>query len=83
MRFNFTVAAVVAMAASVFAAAGDATADFDIVRTPAADSTIDAGKNFKIVWEAPAKYAAATVTFQLLSGDNDKTLQPDVEIASK
>jgi hypothetical protein len=79
MRFAITAAsAVLAMAASVFAQ----TADFDPIFTPADGEVVNAGSTFEITWEAPAKYAAGTVSISLIGGETQKTQVPLLDIAS-
>ncbi|KAK5990556.1 hypothetical protein PT974_08825 [Cladobotryum mycophilum] len=76
MRFSLT--AVLALAASAFAQ----TADFDPIFTPTANQEVAAGSVLTITWEAPAKYAAGTVSIELIGGKTQNTQVPLQVIAT-
>jgi hypothetical protein len=77
-KMRFTVSAVLAMATTVLAQ----TADFNPIYKPESQSTINAGSTFEITWEAPAKYAEATVSIHLIGGVDQDHQVPLLDIAS-
>lgn len=79
MRFTLTVPALMALVGSAFAQ----TADFDPVTVPSSNQVINAGAPFTIEWQAPAKYAAGTISIQLIGGATQGTQVPLDVIASK
>lgn len=79
MRFNLSVTAVLAMAASAFAQ----TADFDPIYTPKSDEVVPAGSTYTVTWDAPAKYADDTVSIHLIGGASQNAQVPLLDIASK
>ncbi|PNY25702.1 Uncharacterized protein TCAP_04361 [Tolypocladium capitatum] len=78
MRFGLSATALLAMAASAFAQ----TADFDPIFTPKANEVIPAGSTYVVTWEAPAKYAADTVSIHLIGGDSQDKQVPLLDIAA-
>lgn len=77
---RFSVATVLAFAASAFAAVGtDPTPGFDSVHTPATNQELQAGKPFTVEWTAPAPYTDGEIFIQLLSGPSSDKLQVKVE----
>lgn len=74
---RFSVAAVLAFAASAFAQ----TPDFDPVYTPKKDETVTAGSSFTLTWDAPPKYADGTISIELIGGATQNTQQPIAKIA--
>lgn len=79
MRFTLSVPAFLALVSSTFAQ----TADFDPVTAPSSNQIINAGAPFTIQWTAPAKYAAGTVSIELIGGATQGTQVPLSTIASK
>lgn len=75
---KFSVAAVLAFAATAFAQ----TADFDPIFTPASGEVVPAGQTFKITWQAPAKYAGQKISISLIGGATQATQVPLQDIAS-
>ncbi|KAL7950629.1 Ser-Thr-rich glycosyl-phosphatidyl-inositol-anchored membrane family domain-containing protein [Trichoderma barbatum] len=71
MRFTLTASAFLALVSSAFAQ----TADFDPVFVPTDNQIIPAGAPFTVQWDAPAKYAAGTVTIELIGGATQATQQ--------
>ncbi|ODA78758.1 hypothetical protein RJ55_06141 [Drechmeria coniospora] len=78
MRFQLSLSAVLALAASAFAQ----TADFDPIYTPKSNEVIPAGSPYSITWSAPAKYAAGTISIHLIGGATQNTQVPIMDIAS-
>ncbi|KAK0389553.1 hypothetical protein NLU13_3128 [Sarocladium strictum] len=76
MKFSLSMLA--AFAATAFAQ----TADFDPITVPLKSQEVPAGKTFEIVWEAPAKYAAGTVSLHLIGGATQDTQVPLMDIAA-
>jgi len=66
---RFSIATVLAFAASAFAQA----ADFDPIYTPKANEVVPAGAPFTVTWEAPAKYLDGTITIELIGGATQNT----------
>ncbi|KAL9484815.1 hypothetical protein ACSS6W_003604 [Trichoderma asperelloides] len=79
MRFTLSVPAFLALVSSTFAQ----TPDFDPVTVPSSNQIINAGAPFTIEWQAPAKYAAGTISIQLIGGATQGTQVPLDIIASK
>lgn len=79
MRFTLSVPAFLALASTAFAQ----TPDFDPVNSPSNNQVITAGQPFTIQWEAPAKYAAGTISIELIGGATQGTQVPLSTIASK
>ncbi|EFY90827.1 hypothetical protein J3459_004036 [Metarhizium acridum] len=75
---RFSVAAVLAFAATAFAQA----ADFDPIYTPKSGETIVAGSPYTITWDAPAKYLDGTVKIELIGGATQNTQVKLADIAS-
>ncbi|CAM1507033.1 Fc.00g066740.m01.CDS01 [Cosmosporella sp. VM-42] len=75
---KFSVAAVLAFAASAFAQ----TADFDPIFTPSNGEVVPAGSTFKITWQAPAKYANEKIIISLIGGATQATQVPLQDIAT-
>ncbi|QUC17851.1 uncharacterized protein UV8b_02092 [Ustilaginoidea virens] len=75
---RFSVAAVLAFAASAIAQ----TADFDPIYTPNSGETIDAGAPYTVTWSSPAKYMDGTVSIELIGGKTQNTQQHIADIAS-
>ncbi|KAI9897537.1 hypothetical protein N3K66_007393 [Trichothecium roseum] len=78
MRFFTTASALMAMITSALAQ----TADFDPVYTPKNNEKIPAGSTYEITWQAPAKYADATISIHLIGGATQNTQVPLTDIAS-
>lgn len=76
---RFSIATVLAFAASAFAQA----ADFDPIYTPKANEVVPAGAPFTVTWEAPAKYLDGTITIELIGGATQNTQTKLSTIASK
>ncbi|KAM0260324.1 hypothetical protein ACHAQJ_002889 [Trichoderma viride] len=72
MRFTLTVPAFLALVSSAFAQ----SADFDPVTVPTSNQIISAGAPFTVQWTAPAKYAAGTISIELIGGATQGTQQP-------
>lgn len=73
---RFTVATVLAFAASAIAAIGnDPTRGFDAVNLPNENEVLPAGKPYVVKWEAPAPYTNGEIFIQLLGGKDQGTLQ--------
>ncbi|PTB46627.1 uncharacterized protein TrAFT101_003924 [Trichoderma asperellum] len=72
MRFTLSVPAFLALVSSTFAQ----TADFDPVNVPSSNQIINAGAPFTIEWQTPAKYAADTISIQLIGGPTQGTQVP-------
>lgn len=68
-----------ALAATAFAQ----TADFNPIYKPDANQVIPAGSTFDIVWDAPAKYEAGSVSIHLIGGATQNTQVPLLDIAGK
>lgn len=79
MRFTLTVPAFLALVSAAFAQ----TADFDPVTVPTSNQEIAAGAPFTVEWTVPAKYAADTITIELIGGPTQATQQVLGTIASK
>ncbi|KAK4079832.1 Phytase [Trichoderma simmonsii] len=71
MRFTLTVPAFLALVSAAFAQ----TADFDPVTVPTSNQEIAAGAPFTVEWTVPAKYAADTITIELIGGPTQATQQ--------
>lgn len=83
---RFTVATVLAFAASAMAAVGvDAVEGFDAINTPAEGEKVPAGKPYVVKWDKPkAPYTDGKVFIQVLGGKDPNTLQVREEkVASK
>ncbi|KAM0512666.1 hypothetical protein ACHAPE_008691 [Trichoderma viride] len=78
MRFTLSVPAFLALASTAFAQ----TPDFDPVTSPSNNQVITAGQPFTIQWEAPAKYAAGTISIELIGGATQGTQVPLSTIAT-
>lgn len=78
MRFFASASALLAMATAAVAQ----TADFDPIFRPATGDDVVAGSAFTVTWEAPAKYADASISIHLIGGASQGTLQPVADIAS-
>ncbi|KAL6868648.1 hypothetical protein J3F83DRAFT_707525 [Trichoderma novae-zelandiae] len=78
MRFTLSASAFLALVASAFAQ----TADFDSVTVPTPNENIVPGQAFTIEWSAPAKYAAGTVSIELIGGPTQATQQVLATIAT-
>ncbi|PNP42544.1 hypothetical protein TGAM01_v203757 [Trichoderma gamsii] len=78
MRFTLSVPAFLALASTAFAQ----TPDFDPVNSPSNNQVITAGQPFTIQWEAPAKYAAGTISIELIGGATQGTQVPLSTIAT-
>lgn len=76
MKFSLSILA--AFAATVLAQ----TKDFDPVTKPDMNAKIPAGETFEIEWQAPAKYAAGTVSLHLIGGETQDTQVPLADIAA-
>ncbi|EGX94030.1 hypothetical protein CCM_02301 [Cordyceps militaris CM01] len=76
---RFTIATVLAFAASAVAVGVDAVAGFDKVNVPASGEQIPAGKPYVVKWEAPAPYSAGPIYIQLLGGKDGSTLTVKTE----
>lgn len=76
---RFSAAAVLAFAATALAQ----TPDFDPIYTPEKDETVAAGSPFTVTWDAPAKYAAGTISIELIGGATQNTQQHIANIACK
>lgn len=71
---RFTVATILAFAASALAVGVDPTTGFTQVNTPNEDEQVPAGKPYVVKWENPAPYADGPVYIQLLGGKDANTL---------
>ncbi|OAR02716.1 hypothetical protein LLEC1_07722 [Akanthomyces lecanii] len=76
---RFTLATVLAFAASAVAVGVDATEGFDQINTPNKDEQLPAGKPYIVKWENPAPYAEGSVYIQLLGGKDPNTLTVKTE----
>ncbi|PMB69393.1 hypothetical protein BM221_004033 [Beauveria bassiana] len=71
---RFTIATVLAFAASAVAVGVDATEGFDRIDTPDKDEQLTAGKPYVVKWDNPAPYTEGPVYIQLLGGNDPNTL---------
>ncbi|KAM0738812.1 hypothetical protein ACQRIT_006549 [Beauveria bassiana] len=71
---RFTIATVLAFAASAVAVGVDATEGFDRIDTPNKDEQLTAGKPYVVKWDNPAPYTEGPVYIQLLGGNDPNTL---------
>ncbi|KAL6696398.1 hypothetical protein J3F84DRAFT_373905 [Trichoderma pleuroticola] len=71
MRFTLTVPAFLALVSAAFAQ----TADFDPITVPTSNEEITSGAPFTVEWSVPAKYAADTITIELIGGPTQATQQ--------
>ncbi|KAM3488755.1 hypothetical protein MY3957_007939 [Beauveria namnaoensis] len=71
---RFTIATVLAFAASAVAVGVDATEGFDRINTPNKDEQLTAGKPYVVKWDNPAPYTEGPVYIQLLGGNDPNTL---------
>ncbi|RFU71889.1 hypothetical protein TARUN_10374 [Trichoderma arundinaceum] len=71
MRFTLSASAFLALVSAAFAQ----TADFDPITVPGSNQVIAAGAPFTVEWDAPAKYAAGTITIELIGGATQATQQ--------
>ncbi|KAL6811122.1 hypothetical protein GGI42DRAFT_315896 [Trichoderma sp. SZMC 28013] len=71
MRFTLTVPAFLALVSAAFAQ----TADFDPITVPTSNEEITSGAPFTVEWTVPAKYAADTITIELIGGPTQATQQ--------
>jgi hypothetical protein len=78
MKFLASVSALAAFAASALAQ----TADFDPIFTPESGENVPAGQDYEITWEAPATYAAGTISLHLIGGATQDTQVPLADIAA-
>ncbi|PTB64459.1 hypothetical protein BBK36DRAFT_1136138, partial [Trichoderma citrinoviride] len=78
MKFTLSASAFLAMVASALAQ----TADFDAITNPSPNEVIAAGQALTIEWSAPAKYAAGTVSIELIGGPTQATQQILATIAT-
>ncbi|KAL7790986.1 Ser-Thr-rich glycosyl-phosphatidyl-inositol-anchored membrane family domain-containing protein [Trichoderma ceciliae] len=69
MRFTLSASAFLALVSSAFAQ----TADFDPITVPTPNELVTAGAPFTVEWTAPAKYAADTITIELIGGPTQAT----------
>ncbi|KAM3555586.1 hypothetical protein ARSEF4850_005922 [Beauveria asiatica] len=76
---RFTIATVLAFAASAVAVGVDATEGFDRIDTPDKDEQLPAGKPYVIKWDNPAPYTEGPVYIQLLGGNDPNTLTVKTE----
>ncbi|KAJ4144920.1 hypothetical protein LMH87_003787 [Akanthomyces muscarius] len=76
---RFTLATVLAFAASAVAVGVDATEGFDKINTPNKDEQLPAGKPYVVKWENPAPYTEGSVYIQLLGGKDPNTLTVKTE----
>lgn len=76
---RFTIATVLAFAASAVAVGVDATEGFDRIDTPNKDEQLPAGKPYVVKWDNPAPYAEGPVYIQLLGGKDPNTLTVKTE----
>ncbi|KAK4078533.1 uncharacterized protein Triagg1_2864 [Trichoderma aggressivum f. europaeum] len=78
MRFTLTVPAFLALVSAAFAQ----TADFDPITVPTSNEEITSGAPFTVEWTVPAKYAADTITIELIGGPTQATQQVLATIAT-
>ncbi|KAK8145368.1 hypothetical protein G3M48_004507 [Beauveria asiatica] len=76
---RFTIATVLAFAASAVAVGVDATEGFDRIDTPDKDEQLPAGKPYVVKWDNPAPYTEGPVYIQLLGGNDPNTLTVKTE----
>lgn len=79
MRFTLSVPAFMALVASVLAQ----TPGFDPITVPTSNEIIAAGAPFTVQWDAPAQYAAGTITIELIGGATQATQQVLGTVASE
>ncbi|TFB06121.1 hypothetical protein CCMA1212_001893 [Trichoderma ghanense] len=78
MKFTLSASAFLALVASALAQ----TADFDAITNPTPNEVLTAGQALTIEWSAPAKYAAGTVSIELIGGPTQATQQVLATIAT-
>ncbi|EGR50971.1 uncharacterized protein TRIREDRAFT_120821 [Trichoderma reesei QM6a] len=78
MKFTLSASAFLALVASALAQ----TADFDSITNPTPNEILTAGQALTIEWDAPAKYAAGTVSIELIGGPTQATQQVLATIAT-
>ncbi|KAM3514976.1 hypothetical protein MY11210_001335 [Beauveria gryllotalpidicola] len=76
---RFTIATVLAFAASAVAVGVDAIEGFDRIDTPDKDEQVPAGKPYVVKWDNPAPYTEGPVYIQLLGGNDPGTLTVKTE----
>lgn len=79
MKFTLSASAFLALVASALAQ----TADFDAITNPTPNEVLTAGQALTIEWSAPDKYAAGTVSIELIGGPTQATQQVLATIASE
>ncbi|KAF1730612.1 hypothetical protein CRV24_008681 [Beauveria bassiana] len=76
---RFTIATVLAFAASAVGVGVDATEGFNRIDTPNKNEQLPAGKPYLVKWDNPAPYTEGLVHIQLLGGDDPNTLTVKTE----